>query len=457
MRTMLWRVRQTESRDGGFAMVVALLALLVVGAMSVGVAGIVTNQVQPTQVQTKTTATLDDAESGLQIALNQIRNAVVSAYGQVNSSALPCGPANVSPPTTGVVGASAAPSSGADAYSVTITYFTTIQAPAMLAVADNPTQVAALQGHISCSALTAQSLPPAYAYITSSGQQAGMPGLAASQGNRTLHLVYQFSRANAVVIGGEITSITPNLCWQTTGISGASVTLASCALSGGVVASSSAYTNQQFQAAPAGNGNVLFVFGGNLARDLCLDSDGATTLSLTTCNAGDQSQQFTSSGTTLTDYNGNCVSGAATLVVAACAVAVDKTFTVAASVGVAAATATTVSAGGVAACAVPTAADASGCVIATSIASAGDLASAPQLGTLAVSIYGLTMCTYSAATGTFTPFFGVAFGSSCVGASRSTATAAPSASVSAPAASYASAPASIQAPGVLFEGENAGG
>jgi Tfp pilus assembly protein PilX len=462
--------RRSEDREGGFAMAFALLVIVMVAALSASVAGIVAGQVQPTQFNAKTTATLNSAETGLQVALNQIRNAVnTGSTTQGNYQALPCGTSVVAP-SNGVVGASASPSSGVAAYDISISYYntsvngSTTNAQLMLNNADSPAKVAS-SGAVAMTCPL--SSPPNYAYLSVSGEQGATSyGHTTRQGDRNLHLVYGFSQSFPVTIGGSI-GVGSN-CLAASGTSVISTTCGTS--SAGTVTDTAAHQATQFQAVPNGAGGAVIVFGGNPAANECLSSNGLSAISLISCNSADPSQSFsatTSGGNTVfTDYHGNCVAVNAlnTLGVQNCAVAntggSTDTLGVSANVGLASATASVVTGnGGVGAnvgiCAIPTSSNGTGCVVGASVQAVAD----PSTGTFAVSasvsLFGLTICGTIGISGG-SPLLGIGFGSSCTGSTTVTPSAtAPAAS--APAVGYTGISASFSPAATFDLGESNGG
>ena len=86
MRARILRVRSTD--DSGAAILLALFVIAVVAAMSVGIAGVVLSQSEPTQFTRKDIQTLHAAEGGIQAGLARIRAAQTSGAGTVTK--LPC-------------------------------------------------------------------------------------------------------------------------------------------------------------------------------------------------------------------------------------------------------------------------------------------------------------------------------------------------------------------------------
>jgi Tfp pilus assembly protein PilX len=64
-----------DDRQSGFAMMIALLLIVVVAGMALLVAGLVLSESKPTQTQRKTVATLNASEAGFEVALHRMRTA----------------------------------------------------------------------------------------------------------------------------------------------------------------------------------------------------------------------------------------------------------------------------------------------------------------------------------------------------------------------------------------------
>ena len=200
------RIRAEQDPDAGFAMLFTLLLIFIVAALSIAVAGIVYNQVQPTQQQRKTTVTVDAAYAGLQVALGQIRSAASGTTGVLPSLRCTGNTATtgatfatstaVGTPTygatfTGTVNTTAgnAASAGNSAYAVSVAYYPSDPTGQSLAwLASNA---------MSCPL----SSVPAYAYLQSHGI---INGQSSTSGDRTEHATYQFSTTNTNVAGGRL-------------------------------------------------------------------------------------------------------------------------------------------------------------------------------------------------------------------------------------------------------------
>jgi hypothetical protein len=189
--------------QSGFAMMIALLLILVIAGMSLLVAGLVISENKPTQTARKTVATVNAAEAGFEAALSQMR-AATDTYGNGDVSQLPCTTSTApGTPITGSVG----PKSGAAknatlTYSVYVRYYLTD--PSAMGSAD-----LALYA-LSCSGGQPTDVPQ-YAYLTANG--AGTVGANTSaQNNRLLHTTYRFQTSNLNIAGGRLNMNGTSFC-----------------------------------------------------------------------------------------------------------------------------------------------------------------------------------------------------------------------------------------------------
>jgi hypothetical protein len=190
------RVRPGD--DSGAAILLALFVIAVVAALSVGIAGIVLSQSEPTQLTRKDIQTVHAAEAGIQAGLTRLRAAGTGGVGSV--AKLPCN--NTYGAT--FAGSVDGTSTGSLTYSTTITYYS--QNPSYPSFRNDSNRVA-------CSPA---SVVPSYALVTSTGLgSVAVAGHAASTGNRKLEAVYSFNLTNANVSGGIIQlfqTTSPALC-----------------------------------------------------------------------------------------------------------------------------------------------------------------------------------------------------------------------------------------------------
>ena len=219
------RRMQGTDPESGFAMFIALLLIVVIGGISLLVAGLVLSEVKPTQTARKTVQTVNAATAGFEVALHRLRAATDSG-GNGILSMLPCtsGSSSQGTPLTGSVG----PKSGAAGnqsltYTVYVRYYS--DDPSAMGKADRDAQA------IACSA-GAPSVVPQFAYLESYGRGTGGAAAQGSQGNRMLHTTYRFRTSNLNIAGGRLwmnNTTNPPLCMDAGSASvGASVIITQC-------------------------------------------------------------------------------------------------------------------------------------------------------------------------------------------------------------------------------------
>ncbi|WP_157607228.1 hypothetical protein [Sanguibacter suarezii] len=179
----------------------AVLLIMVVGALSVLMLGVVVAQVQPTMFAAKNSRTIVAAEAGVDAALSQMRSATavhaISHQVLGDPSKLPC---TVQGQVNGV--------STDYSYKVQVTYFD--EDPKGRSAAWRSTNA------LTCGA-TGLSAAPSFAVITSEGLDSGVPGLASTAGDRKLETVYTFQVTNNNIEGGAIYSFGVATCLQADG------------------------------------------------------------------------------------------------------------------------------------------------------------------------------------------------------------------------------------------------
>lgn len=237
--------------DDGFALVYAVLIILVVSGLATAILGLVVAQVRPTQLARKRQQTLNSAEAGLQSALGRIR-ASTGASGAGLLSALPqCAKNSKFAVVSGNVDGTG------DSYTSSVYYFSASSNPAGL----TPANVVTAPGLLYCSPLNSQ---PGYAYVVSAGVSTAYAGKSVQTGDRTLHAVYQFSTSNTPVFGGRIKEYTQNLCWDVgstpTPAAGTPVTLQTC--------QAGSFAPQSWVYEP----NLTLKWTGNADANLCLQT-----------------------------------------------------------------------------------------------------------------------------------------------------------------------------------------
>lgn len=192
--------------DEGMALMTAVLLIMVLGALSVLMLGVVVAQVQPTMFAAKNSRTIVAAEAGIDAALSQMRSATsvdaISHQVLGDPRKLPC---TVQGAVNGV--------STDYSYKVNVTYFDE----------DPKGQTAAWRAAnvIPCGA-TGLTIAPSFAVISSEGLDAGVPGLASTAGDRALETVYTFQVINNNIAGGAIYSYGVGACLQADGQSAGS-------------------------------------------------------------------------------------------------------------------------------------------------------------------------------------------------------------------------------------------
>jgi hypothetical protein len=214
MNRLIGNVRSRGNSDGGFAMIFTLFLILIITVASVTVADLMLSQTGPTELQKKSVHTVDAASAGMQAALGQLRNTSTNGGGDLTK--LPCtDPTDkggvtlqVGSPRTAVTVAGDQLSgtvlnqpvpSDTSSYTTVISYFATDPTPHET----DPTTAWWSANAISCKAGIVKSVP-SYAFIQSFGSGSAVPGLAATEGNRTLHAVYQFNASNTNTVGGRM-------------------------------------------------------------------------------------------------------------------------------------------------------------------------------------------------------------------------------------------------------------
>ncbi len=228
------RLRHVYARsttdDSGVAMLMALFVIMVLTAVSLSVAAVTIGQAKPTQLENKTTRTVEAAQAGIDAALDQLRAATYTSadvplggiVGSGDLAILPCASTYVSgvTPQTGYKfqGAVNQGAAGNLGYTVVVTYYSAANDPREHLSGDGGAAwLANTSNQISCTGSNPSSLP-AFAVVSATGTANGIVSSAASSGNRVLRTVYQFNVTNGVILGGLIPTFyatgttNPNLC-----------------------------------------------------------------------------------------------------------------------------------------------------------------------------------------------------------------------------------------------------
>ncbi|MFT2815221.1 hypothetical protein [Leifsonia sp. A12D58] len=172
--------------------------MLIAAGLSLVLLSAILAQAVPAYTAQKNTRTVYAAQAGLQSGLAVLRSAVAmpDAEGRIfgDSSKLPCD----------LTGNVAADSSG-PTYVVSLQYFSS-----------DPTYMTAVwrdANKIYCHGSAGLATVPKYAYITSKGQDAAIPGVtSATLGNRALSAIYKFKITNVNIVGGMIFNSTNAFC-----------------------------------------------------------------------------------------------------------------------------------------------------------------------------------------------------------------------------------------------------
>jgi Tfp pilus assembly protein PilX len=214
MNHLIRIVRSRQNNDGGFAMIFTLFLILVITVTSITVADLMIAQTGPTALQKKSVRTVDAASAGMQAALGQLRNTATNGGGDLTK--LPCSDATGSGGVTLSVGnphqnvtvagdqitgtvLTTTPASNTATYRTVIAYFVL-----------NPTSH---EGDSTTTWWTNNAIPcragivkyvPNYAFIQSYGIGSQLPNSTATEGNRTLHAIYQFNASNTNTVGGRM-------------------------------------------------------------------------------------------------------------------------------------------------------------------------------------------------------------------------------------------------------------
>lgn len=212
--------RVAGGRDEGAALMFVILAMLIAASLSLLVLGTVLSQTRGTQFDRKNARAIHAAEAGTEVALGQIRAArMTTADGKWwgDPAKLPC---TVSGPVL---------DEGGMTYAVEVQYFLTdpnLQSPTWRAT-----------HKLSCATGAGTGAnQPRYALILADGRGQGVPGLAASAGDRRLQSTYHFQITNENISGGLIENYADGnkktrVCWDagsTTPAVNANVRLEAC-------------------------------------------------------------------------------------------------------------------------------------------------------------------------------------------------------------------------------------
>lgn len=193
---MRWPARLIELRarvahdERGAAMVLVLTFMIFIVGITVATTSILINQGPAVYQAERGSQTVYAAQSGMQVALGQIRTASGTG-GLGDITKLPC-------TIEGGLGGSEAAR-----YSVTVRYYTVDPSD------KTQTWRNAASNYKTCKTL---SSVPRYALLTATGTGASVPGIDDSVGNRTLQAVYTFRVTNINIPGGLISNFDGTHC-----------------------------------------------------------------------------------------------------------------------------------------------------------------------------------------------------------------------------------------------------
>ena len=196
--TMIERIaRRADDPEGGVAMLLALMTILMVLSISIAVAGVTLSQVKPTQLNRKTVSTQNAAEAGFDVALNRIRNAASGTTKDSDGNIVPAGVRASLPcgPITGSVTGGAASDTS---YSVTLAYYFTDPTGKPQAWLNSSTNKSA------CPIPASPAPLPNFVTLAATGSAATIPGTHVGRGNRIVQTVYALSTTNSHIVGGTI-------------------------------------------------------------------------------------------------------------------------------------------------------------------------------------------------------------------------------------------------------------
>lgn len=261
------RTPRRQRADDGFAMIISLMLIMVVATLSLAMAAVVLNQVRPTQQAKKSVQAVNAAQSGVQVALSNLRaandgsgNGVLSKLCSATTSAS-FSTTGLSTPTVlpGITYAGAvttAAGTGSQAYRVSVAYYSVDPSGKSLSWLANP---------LNYKACPLTSVP-AYAYLQSYGLGAAVPGSAASAGNRIQVGTYKFSTSNINIVGGRMRSYGTQQCLDagSSPASGTTLTLQPCLAPG-----TPSQTWQYRQ-------DLSIFYGGDTGLNLCVQAPPST-------------------------------------------------------------------------------------------------------------------------------------------------------------------------------------
>jgi hypothetical protein len=280
------RLSRRAPDDRGFAMVLALIMILVLASTSLVVARALGSQQRPTLLARKYIRTINGAQAGMQNTLSALQSATTTV-GQGDPTKLPCSEPSdlaqyggggvtfyvtsatgttttINVPGDPVKGTVASDGNANDAinYNVGVIYYTLNP---QLHQSD-PTWLQA--NALDCAGGYVASVP-SYALIQSAGIGSRITGGSTTSGDRTVQAIYEFNELNQIVVGGRIAEYTATPDTM-------------CLDAGSPAVAGNVPTMQPCQ--PLGLGEQLFeyrndltiFYGGNPSLNLCLENVSGT-------------------------------------------------------------------------------------------------------------------------------------------------------------------------------------
>lgn len=198
---------ENRDREGGVAMLTAILFIIIMAGVSTIILGVVSSQSIPSYLDQKGTKTVYSAQAGIQAALSIIRSGSTldatsgNYYGDPKK--MPCA---ITGTTNGL--------SDGNSYSVTIAYFTT-DPTGQSATWITSNQLACKTGTLAQYGTSnyGLSVTPKYALITSAGAASQIP-VVTTQANRSITALYTFQVSTANILGGLIFNNGSTACMQ---------------------------------------------------------------------------------------------------------------------------------------------------------------------------------------------------------------------------------------------------
>jgi hypothetical protein len=202
-----------EPADGGAALVLVLVVMLLGASLALLALAAVQTQVRPTQLERKYVRSLHASEAGAQVVLGRLQDSVkadpiVAGATVGDRSLLPCLTAGTT--MTGDVGGMP----GGFTYSATVRYY-----------ASDPKDQSDTWRAANALACPL-AVQPSFALVESTGNAPGAGSVKATEADRTTELVYSFLTGTTNATGGSIRN--GSQCWTAQPVAGALVTMSAC-------------------------------------------------------------------------------------------------------------------------------------------------------------------------------------------------------------------------------------